>query len=231
MKVIGLIGGMSWESSVYYYRILNEEVKTRLGGFHSAKVLMYSLDFAEVEKRQRDGRWDLAGDILAEAAGRLEAGGADFILIGANTMHKVIARVQSAVSIPVIHIGDGTAREARRLGLSKLGLLGTNYTMEQDFLKGYLADRHGLEIIVPEEQGRHKVHNILYNELVLGRIENESREAVIAVMKDLEAEGAQGLILGCTELPLLVGQNDTRLPILDTAYLHAAMAVDMALSS
>ena len=231
MKTIGMIGGMSWESSLEYYRLVNEGIKTRLGGLHSAKVLMYSVDFDEIEVQQREGRWDDSARLLAEAARRLEAGGADFFLICTNTMHKVAPEVRAAVNIPLVHIADAAAGEISRLGLARVGLLGTRFTMEQDFMKGYLADRHGLNVLTPDETARGLVHDIIYDELCLGRVLDESRQKLLGVIQDLKQQGAQGVILGCTELPLLVKASDTDLPLLDTTALHARMAVDTALAN
>ncbi|GAB4333453.1 MAG: aspartate/glutamate racemase family protein [Candidatus Abyssubacteria bacterium] len=230
MKVIGLIGGMTWESSLEYYRIINEEVKTRLGGFHSAKILMYSVDFQEVERQQSRGRWDESARLLVESAERLERGGADLLLICANTMHRVADEVESAVRIPLVHIADATAAEASRLGARRLGLLGTRYTMEEDFLKGRLS-RHGLSVIVPGERSREAVHAVIYDELCFGKIVPESRRAVLGIIEELREGGAQAVVLGCTELPLLVKQSDTSVVLLDTTALHARRAVELALAS
>ncbi|MEJ2718337.1 MAG: aspartate/glutamate racemase family protein [Deltaproteobacteria bacterium] len=209
MKVMGLIGGMSWESSLEYYRIMNEEVRERLGGQHSAKILMFSVDFHEIEACQVEDRWEDATALLTDAARRLERGGADYLLICTNTMHKVADGVQRAVSIPLLHIGDATAEEVKRLGLSSVGLLGTRYTMEQDFLKGYLSSRHGLEVIVPGEEARTAVHDIIYDELCLGKLVDESKERLLSIVAGLAADGAEGVILGCTELPLLLRPDDS----------------------
>jgi aspartate racemase len=228
MKVIGLIGGMTWESSLEYYRILNEEVRTQLGGFSSAKILMYSIDFQELERQQRENRWDESAKLMVDAAKRLERGGADLLLICANTMHKVADEVQAAVRIPLIHIADATAEEAKRRGAATLGLLGTRFTMDGDFLKDRLS-KHGLKVIVPGERSREAVHNIIYNELCFGKILPESRNAVLKIIEELRKDGAQAVILGCTELPLLVKQTDTSVTLLDTTALHARKAVEVAL--
>ena len=230
MKVIGLIGGMSWESSLEYYRLINQAVRERLGGHHSAKILMYSVDFEEIERFQREDRWEEAGASLAEAAGRLEKGGADFYLLCTNTMHKAADRMAQGASIPFIHIGEATGREIVRQGYKAVGLLGTRFTMEQDFLKGYLSDQYGLEVIVPEQAGRDLVHEVIYEELCQGLILDESRSRVLEIIMGLKDRGAEAVILGCTELPLLVKPGDCPVPILDTTALHAAAAVDEALA-
>jgi aspartate racemase len=229
MKTIGLVGGMSWESTVEYYRIINEAVKERLGGFHSAKIVMVSVDFADVETLQHRGEWDKAAVLLAEAALRVEAAGADFALLCTNTMHRVFDAVQGAVRIPLLHIADVTAREVRARGLAKVGLLGTRFTMEQEFYKGKLARDYGLDVLIPEEEERRAIHTILYDELCLGKIEEASREVFRKIILRLEARGAQGIILGCTEIPLIVKQQDSTLPLFDTTDLHARAAVDEAL--
>ena len=231
MKVIGLVGGMSWESSLEYYRIINEEVKRRLGGLHSARILMYSVDFHEIEEQQSRNRWEEAAGILEDAAERLARGGADFLLICTNTMHKVAPEVQRSVEIPLLHIADATAEAAQEIGISVAGLLGTKFTMEQDFLKGRLSQKHGLTVIVPDEASRKIVHDVIYNELCLGTISDKSKYAVLQVIDELSAAGAEGVILGCTELPLLIKQEDTSMPVLDTTALHAMKAVDLALRS
>lgn len=229
MNVIGLIGGMSWESTVEYYRIANEAVKERLGGFHSAKILLYSVEFHEVEACIQSNRWDDAARILIDAARRLEQGGADCILIGTNTMHRVFDAVQAAVDRPLLHIADATAAEAKRLGLSRLGLLGTRATMELDFLKGRLSSTHGLEALTPDQADRDRLHDIIFNELCLGKVLDGSRNELLRMIGDLQRRGAEGIILGCTELPLLVRPGDTSAPLLDTTALHALAAVDWAL--
>jgi len=229
MKTIGLVGGMSWESTVEYYRIINEAVKEKLGGFHSAKIVMVSVDFAEVETLQHREEWDKAAVLLAEAALRVEAAGADFALLCTNTMHRVFDAVQKAVHIPLLHIADVTAREIRAGGLARVGLLGTRFTMEQDFYKGKLARDYGLDVLVPEEEERRAIHGILYDELCLGEIKEASREVFRNIIRRLEARGAQGIILGCTEIPLIVKQKDSTLPLFDTTDLHARAAVDEAL--
>lgn len=227
-RVIGLIGGMSWESSAEYYRIINETVRTRLGGVRSARVLMWSFDFGEIEALQRAGRWDDAADLLADAARRLERGGADVVLLCTNTMHRVAERVQAAVAIPLLHIADPTAERIRAAGLRRLGLLGTRFTMEQAFYKGRLADRHGLNVLVPGDEDRVLVHRVIYDELVQGRVEPASREAYRGVIARLVDRGAEGVILGCTEIGLLIRPEDCPVPVFDTAVLHAEAAVEWA---
>ena len=229
MRTMGLIGGMSWEASALYYRWINEGVKERLGGLHSAQVLMYSVDFAEVEEMQRAGAWEEAGSVLAEAAMRLERGGADFVVLCTNTMHKVAEKVSSAVSIPLLHIADATAEEAEERGVGRVGLLGTAFTMEQDFYKGRLADEHGLEVLVPEERDRRLVHRVIYEELVLGEVREASRLEYRRVISGLVGRGAEAVILGCTEITMLVGEEDAAVPLLDTTSIHARKAVEFAL--
>jgi aspartate racemase len=230
MKTIGLIGGMSWESTVPYYRLVNEGIKARLGGLHSAKVVLYSVDFHEIEQLQRDGDWDAAGDVLAEAARRLQAAGADLLVLCTNTMHKVAPQMEAAVSIPLLHIADGTAAAIKAAGHRSVGLLGTRFTMEQDFYRQRLQDRHGLQVIVPEADDRRVVHDLIYDELCRGLVRDDSREAYRRIMEDLVARGAEAIILGCTEIGLLVGAQDARVPLFDTTALHAAAAVEAALA-
>ena len=230
MKTIGLIGGMSWESTVPYYRLVNEGIKARLGGLHSAKVVLYSVDFHEIEQLQRDGDWDAAGDVLAEAARRLQAAGADLLVLCTNTMHKVAPQMEAAVSIPLLHIADGTAAAIKAAGHLSVGLLGTRFTMEQDFYRQRLQDRHGLQVIVPEADDRRVVHDVIYDELCRGLVRDDSREAYRRIMEDLVARGAEAIILGCTEIGLLVGAQDARVPLFDTTALHAAAAVEAALA-
>jgi len=229
MKTIGFIGGMSWESSLEYYRIVNEEVKRRLGGFHSAKCLMYSVDFHEIEEMQHQGRWDEAAKILVDAAQKVEKGGADFIAICTNTMHKLAGDVEAGIEIPLLHIADVTAAKIKESGQKKVGLLGTKFTMEQDFYKGRLIEKHGLDVIIPPEKERDAVHAILYSELCFGDIKSESKEKFQEVIAHLAARGAEGIVLGCTEIPLIVKQEDYEIPLYDTTALHAKAAVDLAL--
>jgi aspartate racemase len=230
MKTIGLIGGMSWESSAEYYRLINEAVRRRLGGFHSARSLMLSVDFAGIECLQREERWGEAAQQLADAARRLERGGADFLVLCTNTMHRVADEVADAVGIPLLHIADATAEHIKAGGLTSVGLLGTRYTMEQGFYRERLAERHGLHVLVPDAGGRKVVHDVIYDELVLGRIEERSRAVYREIMRDLVTRGAEAIILGCTEIGLLVGEGDVVVPLFDTTRIHAEKAVDAALS-
>lgn len=229
MKTIGVIGGLSWESSAEYYRLINQGVRARLGGVASARMLLWSFDFAEVEALQAAGRWDEAAAMMIDAAGRLMRGGADLILIASNTMHRMAADIEAAVPLPLIHIADPTALAIKAQGLTTVGLLGTAFTMEQDFYKGRLADRHGLTVLVPEAGDRALVHLVIYDELVQGRVEAASREAYRAVIARLVARGAQAIILGCTEIMLLVRPEDSPVPLFDTTALHAEAAVAAAL--
>ena len=229
MKTIGLLGGMSWESTVPYYRQINEAVKARLGGLHSAKIVLYSVDFAEVERLQHQGDWTAAGALLADAARALERAGADFIVLCTNTMHKVAPAIEGAVQIPLLHIADPTAGAIRYAGLHRVGLLGTRFTMEQDFYRGRLAGQHGIEVLVPEADDRDLVHRVIYEELCLGRIEQASRQAYRDVMRRLVERGVQGIILGCTEISMLVGDEDASVPLFDTTAIHAEAAAALAL--
>ena len=229
-KIIGLIGGMSWESSAEYYRIINERVRERLGALHSARCLMWSFDFAEIEALQHAGRWDKATELLIEAARRLERGGADFLLICTNTMHRMADDVQAAVAIPLLHIADPTAERIKAAGLNRVGLLGTAFTMEQDFYKGRLMAKHGLDVIIPDEEDRRTVHRVIYDELVQGRVEEISRAAYRAIIARLVARGAEAIILGCTEIMLLVRPEDSPVPLFDTTAIHADAAVEQALA-
>ena len=228
--VIGLMGGMSWESSAEYYRIINQAVRDRLGGLRSARCLMWSFDFGEIEALQHAGRWNDAAALLIDAAQRLERGGADFFLICTNTMHRMADQVQAAVGIPLLHIADATAERVKAQGISRVGLLGTAFTMEQDFYKGRLR-RDGLDVIVPEAEDRAAVHRVIYDELVQGRVEPASRDAYRAVIARLVGRGAEAVILGCTEIMLLVGPSDSPVPLFDTTRIHAEAAVERALSS
>jgi aspartate racemase len=230
MKMIGLLGGMSWESSVEYYRVVNEAVKERLGGLHSARCLLLSVDFAEIEALQHQGRWDEAGELLAAAARRLEQGGADMIVLCTNTMHKVADAIAGAVRVPLLHIADPTAAAIRARGLTTVGLLGTRFTMEDDFYTARLVQQHGLRVLTPPATARELVHRVIYDELCLGVIRPESRAAYRAVMEQLAAAGAEGIILGCTEITLLVDASDSPLPLFDTTRLHAVAAVEAALA-
>ena len=228
MKTIGLIGGMSWESSSEYYRILNEEVKQRLGGLHSAKCILFSVDFEEIEICQRNGEWGKAAQILTDAARSLELAGADFIVICTNTMHKVANEIQSGIGIPLLHIADVTAQQVLLSGIKTIGLLGTRYTMEQDFYKSRL-EAQGIKILVPNESDRVVVNTVIYDELCLGQILDESRARYKRIIQDLIERGASGIILGCTEIGLLVKAQDSTVPLFDTTLLHAKGAVNLAL--
>lgn len=228
-QVIGLIGGLSWKSSAEYYRLINEDAGTRLGGVHSARCLMWSFDFADIEVLQRTDRWEEAAGLMVDAAGRLERGGADFLVIATNTMHIAAPRIEAATRLPLLHIADPTAERIRKDGLRRVGLLGTAFTMEKSFYKGRLAERHGLEVLVPEAAARATVHRIIYEELVRGRILESSRLAYREVIAGLVARGAEAIILGCTEIMLLVGQDDSPVPLYDTTALHAQAAVRRSL--
>ncbi|GAA3057139.1 hypothetical protein GCM10020229_81080 [Kitasatospora albolonga] len=228
MKTIGLLGGMSWESTAEYYRLLNELTRERLGGLHSAKCVLHSVDFAEVERLQVAGDWGAAGDLLAAAAKSVEAAGAELLLICTNTMHKVADRVAQAVDIPLLHLADATAAAVLAAGVRRVGLLGTAFTMEQDFYRDRLA-AHGLDVLVPDAPGRALVHRVIYEELCLGLVREESRAAYRHVIADLVASGAEGVILGCTEIELLVSEDDSPVPVFPTTRLHAEAAVSAAL--
>lgn len=228
-QVIGLIGGMSWKSSAEYYRLINEGVRAQLGGLHSARCLMWSFDFADIEVLQRTDRWDEAAALMVDAAQRLERAGADFLVIATNTMHIAAPQVQAATRLDLLHIADPTAARIKAAGLRRVGLLGTAFTMEQDFYKGRLAGRHGLEVLVPESSDRATVHRIIYEELVQGRILDASRQAYRQVIDRLVARGAEAIILGCTEIMLLVSPEDSPVPLYDTTGLHAEAAVARAL--
>ncbi|GEK73525.1 MULTISPECIES: aspartate/glutamate racemase family protein [Halomonas] len=230
MKTIGVLGGMSWESTQSYYRALNEGVKRELGGFHSATVALYSVDFAEIETLQQADRWDEAGERLAEAARRVQAAGADFLLLATNTMHKVAPAIEAATDIPLLHIADATAERLRADGVRRVGLLGTRFTMEQAFYKDRLGERFGIEVLVPQAEQRDRVHRVIFEELCQGRIEPPSKAAYLEIIADLHARGAEAVILGCTEIALLVGQGDTPVPLYDTTALHAEAAVTAALA-
>lgn len=230
MKTIGLIGGMSWESSLEYYRIINEGVKEQLGGLHSAKCLMYSFDFEEIEALQQKGLWDEATAMMIGAASTLASAGADFLVICTNTMHRMAEDVQAAVNIPLLHIADATAAAIKGQGIRKVGLLGTRFTMEEAFYKDRLVDLFGVEVMVPQLSQRQLVHDVIYNELCLGTLREESRSSYRSIIGDLIADGAEGIILGCTEIGLLIKQSDSPAPIFDTTLIHAQAAVDLALS-
>lgn len=230
MKTIGLIGGMSWESTIPYYRIINEEVKNKLGGLHSAKIILYSVEFDEIEKCQSSGEWEKSGNVLGKAAQGLEAAGADFILICTNTMHKVAPQIASMIHIPIVHIADATADELQKCHNRKVGLLGTKYTMTQDFYKQKLVDR-GMEVIVPNNVDMDIVNDIIFHELCLGKIREESIMQFRKIIDSLKEAGAESVILGCTEIGLLIQQSDSSLPIFDTTLIHAKRAAEIALDS
>lgn len=229
MKTIGLLGGMSWESTVGYYREINEGVKQKLGGLHSAKIVLYSVDFDPIEKLQHSGDWDATGNILADAARCVEAGGADFLLICTNTMHKVAEQIESAISIPLLHIADATAEALLQAGVKTVGLLGTAFTMEQEFYKGRLSGQYGIDVVVPDAPDRKLVHDIIYQELCLGRVEQSSKREYIRIVDELTEMGAEGVILGCTEIGMLITQEDTKTALYDTTKIHAAKAVERAI--
>ena len=231
MKTIGLLGGMSWESTVGYYRAVNEGVKKALGRLHSAKVAMYSVDFEPIEQMQHAGDWDGTVEILSDAARGVEAAGADFLLICTNTMHKVANEIEAAVNIPLLHIADATAERLVDEGVKTVGLLGTAFTMEQDFYKGRLVDKYDLNVLVPDDEGRALVHRVIYDELCLGKIESASKAEYLRIIDQLAAAGAEAVILGCTEIGMLVQQEDTDVRLLDTTAIHAEKAVERALSS
>jgi aspartate racemase len=229
MKKIGLLGGMSWESSAGYYRAINEGTKASLGGLHSAQIIMYSVDFDPIEKLQNVGDWEGAGKILTEAALSIEAAGADFLLICTNTMHKLAPQIQSAIKIPLIHIADATAEFAQRKKIQTVGLLGTRFTMDQDFYKGRLIDNYGLDVLTPSDDDRQIIHDIIYQELCLGEIKPKSKSEYLRIIKSLQNQGAEAVILGCTEIGMLVHQSDTEVLLLDTTKIHAEKAVRLAL--
>ncbi|PMR68835.1 aspartate/glutamate racemase family protein [Halomonas heilongjiangensis] len=228
MKTIGLLGGMSWESTASYYHALNEGVKAALGGLHSAKLCLYSVDFAEIERLQHAGDWDATAEILSRAARSVEAGGADFLLICTNTMHKVAPEIEAAISIPLLHIADATAQRLAGDGIRRVGLLGTRFTMEQDFYKGRIAAGYGIDVIVPNAQEQALVHRVIYSELCLGQVRDASRQHYLEIIASLHARGAEAVILGCTEIALLVQQAHTPVPLYDTTAIHAEEAVRLA---
>ncbi|AOE50577.1 aspartate racemase [Kangiella sediminilitoris] len=229
MKTIGLLGGMSWESTANYYKAINQEVKQRLGGLSSAKICLYSVNFAEIEQLQHQEEWQKTADILSEAAQLVEKAGADFLLICTNTMHKVAPEVESAINIPLLHIADTTGQQLVQNGIKSVGLLGTQFTMEQDFYKKRLTDKFGIDVLVPQDKERKQVHEIIYNELCRGEINQSSKETYLDVINNLKQAGAEAIILGCTEIAMLVKPEDTSVPLYDTAAIHASAAVDLAL--
>jgi len=230
MKTLGLIGGMSWESTVPYYRLINQAIAERLGGLHSAKLLLYSVDFAEVEQLQVTGQWDAAGELLANVARNLVVAGADAVVLCTNTMHKVAGAITHAVDVPLLHIADPTAQAIQQAGLHTVGLLGTRFTMEQDFYRARLEQRHGLKVLVPPEAERQQVHRIIYDELCRGQVRDASRQSYQNAVANLRKQGAQAVILGCTEIAMLLRPQDCDLPLFDTTALHAEHAAAWALS-
>lgn len=231
MKTVGLIGGMSWESSMEYYRIMNETVKEELGGLNSAKIVLYSVNFQDIEKLQHSGDWLGLTEIMIKAAKELESANVDMIVICTNTMHKMVDAMEKQIETPIVHIADQTAKVIKEDGLNKIGLLGTKFTMEQDFYKGRLVDRYDIDVIVPNSSDRDIVHSIIYEELVLGEIKTKSKEDYIKIIKKMEMDGAQGVILGCTEIPLLIKQEDVSIPVYDTTEIHARSAILEAISN
>ena len=229
MKTMGLIGGMSWESSLEYYRIVNETVKEKLGGLHSCKCLMYSVDFGVIEALQHQNKWDELTKLMIEAAQNLKHGGADFIVICTNTMHKMAPEIETATGLNILHIADVTGAAISKDQIQKVGLLGTRFTMEGDFYKKRLKDNYDIEVIIPEDTDRQIIHDIIYNELCLGVIKDDSRQKYIDIINKLCANGAEGIILGCTEIPLLIKQSDVLIPVYDTTKIHAESAVEFAL--
>lgn len=230
MKTIGLLGGMSWESTLSYYKSINEGVKEKLGGLNSAKICMYSVNFEEIEKLQHSGHWNETATILSDAAVSIEKGGADFILICTNTMHKVAPEIEADINIPILHIADATAEKLLESGIKKVGLLGTSFTMEQDFYKGRLSEKFGIEVVVPEKYDRLKVHEIIYQELCRGEIKDDSRTVYTQIIDKLRNQGADAVILGCTEIALLIQQQHTVVPLFDTTAIHAEAAVHLAIN-
>ena len=230
MKTIGLIGGMSWKSTIPYYRIINEEVKNRLGGLHSAKIVLYSVEFDEIEKCQSNGEWEKSGDILGNAAKAVESAGADFLLICTNTMHKVVPQIASMIDIPIIHIADATADELEKNSTRSIGLLGTKYTMTQDFYKQRLIDR-GIRVLIPDEGDIETVNTVIFDELCVGKISDVSREKLKEIITKLKCKGAEGVILGCTEIGLLIHQSDVDIPVFDTTVIHARKAAELAIET
>jgi len=229
LKTIGLIGGMSWESSLEYYRIINETVKSKLGGFHSAQCLMYSVDFEEIEVLQHQNKWDELTHIMVNSGERLRNGGADFIVICTNTMHKMASDIEKKVGIKVLHIAEVTGEKIIQKGMKKVGLLGTKFTMEQDFYKNVLKDKSNIEVVIPDDNDRQVVHNVIYNELCKGVIKEDSKETYKSIINKLALAGAEGVVLACTEIPLLIKQEDVNITVFDTTTLHAISAVEYAL--
>ncbi len=229
MKTVGLLGGMSWESTAYYYRAINEGVKKALGGLHSAKIILYSVDFEIIEKLQNKGEWEEMATILSQAAKNIQLAGADFLLICTNTMHKVAPQIESSLNIPLLHIADATAEVIKHKGIKTVGLLGTSFTMEQEFYKGRLEERHNLKVLIPNEKDRQIVHNVIYEELCLGQKLPKSKIEYLRIIESLAENGAEAVILGCTEIGMLVNQKDTNIMLLDTSVIHADVAVKQAI--
>lgn len=230
MKTIGLLGGMSWESTILYYQLINQGVRARLGGLHSAKIIMHSVDFAEIEQYQVTGQWQAAGEQLAAAAAGLEQAGADMVLICTNLMHKVAPIIEAQIKVPLLHIADAAGRSIQQQGLQKVGLLGARYTMEEDFYRQRLFDKFGIEVVIPEPEERELVHRVIFAELCRGRFTDSARSSYLAIIEKLRAQGAEGVILGCTEIPLLIGPENTDLPLFNTTALHAELALEHAFS-
>lgn len=230
MKTVGLIGGMSWESTIPYYQVINRVVGQRLGGLHSARIAMFSVEFQEIERLQHEGRWEESGEILAGAARAVRRAGADFLVLCTNTMHKVAPQIEAAVDVPLLHIADATADRVKAAGVTRVGLLGTRFTMEEEFYRGRLAGRHGLTVVTPPAAQRETVHRVIYDELCLGHVRDDSRAAYRAIVGDLVGQGAEGVILGCTEIGLLLRPEDAAVPLFDTARIHAEAAAEFALA-
>ncbi|WP_315919069.1 aspartate/glutamate racemase family protein [Vibrio fluvialis] len=230
MKTIGMIGGMSWESTLSYYKAINEGIKAALGGLNSAQICLYSVNFEPIEKLQHEGKWDETAQLLAQAAKSVEAGGADFLLICTNTMHKVAPEIEAQISIPILHIADATAKQLQQDGIERVGLLGTRFTMEQEFYKERLQQQFGIDVLIPDAEQRQQVHRVIYEELCMGTIRPESRAQYVEIVEDLHLRGAQAVILGCTEIALLIQQHDTDVPLYDTTKIHAEQAVQLALT-
>ncbi|MFD1215949.1 aspartate/glutamate racemase family protein [Microbulbifer celer] len=230
MKTIGLLGGMSWESTLSYYKAINEGVRARLGGLHSAKICLYSVNFDEIERLQHAGDWLETANILSQAARSVEKGGSDFLMICTNTMHKVFHKIEAEISIPILHIADATAQALTRDGVTTVGLLGTRFTMKQDFYKGRLSEKFGIKVLTPSPEEQIVVHEVIYKELCLGTVNPDSKARYLEIIENLRARGAQAVILGCTEIALLVKQSDTTVPLYDTAEIHAKQGVETAIS-
>lgn len=230
LKIIGLIGGMSWESTLEYYRIINETTKLKLGGLHSSKCIMYSVDFQEIEELQHQNKWDELTDVMVNAAQKLKNGGADFIIICTNTMHKMANDIESKVGIKVLHIAEATGHQIIKNGMKKVGLLGTKFTMEGNFYKEVLKDKFNIDVVIPDEDEREVIHEVIYEELCRGEINDSSKEKYIKIIESLALKGAEGIVLGCTEIPLLIKQKDVSIPVFDTTTIHAISAVEFALN-